>query len=305
MKLDSHVHTHHSGNTSIYPLSLIMRESYNTPEGVYRLAKSRGMDLVTITDHDQISGALSIAHFPDVIIGCEVTGVFPQDRVRVHLNVFGMSERQHREIQRLRHDVLELLPYLKREQLYTSLNHVASGINGPITAAHVASLLPWVDALETTNGSRLPAQNLTAECIAQAARKPGIAGSDAHTRRGIARTWTEVPGARTREEFMEGLWDGRCVIGGRQGNYFTLAEDMLHFAVSFYAERAMNLVKRPLEWQAHAFVFGGILGLPLIALPLAGAYLHFVAEERFNRALLYDLVRHPARTLSAVPNLAA
>ena len=59
LKLDSHVHTQHSGQTTIYPLSLVMRESYNTPEGVYRLAKARGMDLVTITDHDQISGALS------------------------------------------------------------------------------------------------------------------------------------------------------------------------------------------------------------------------------------------------------
>ena len=53
VKLDTHVHTHHSGHTSIYPLSLIMSESYNTPEGVYALAKARGMDLVTITDHDR------------------------------------------------------------------------------------------------------------------------------------------------------------------------------------------------------------------------------------------------------------
>ncbi len=272
---------------------------------MYRLAKQRGMDLVTITDHDQVSGALSLAHYPDVIVGCEVTGVFPQDGVRVHLNVLGLSERQHREIEKLRHDVLELLPYLKREQLFTSLNHVASGINGPITAPHVASLLPWVDALETINGSRLPEQNMTAQCVAEAARKPGIAGSDAHTRRGIGKTWTEVPGATTREEFMEGLWDGRCVVGGREGNYFTLAEDMLHFAAGFYAERFGNLVRQPLRWQTYAFVFGGVLGLPLVALPLAGAYLHFVTEERFNRNLLFDLVRRPARTLRAVPDLAA
>jgi predicted metal-dependent phosphoesterase TrpH len=305
LKLDSHVHTHHSGQTSIYPLSLVMRESYNTPEGVYRLAKARGMDLVTITDHDQISGALSISHYPDVIVGCEVTGVFPRDQVRVHLNVFGLSERQHAEVQRLRHDVIELLPYLKRERLFTSLNHVASGVNGPITARHVASLLPWVDALETNNGSRLPAQNLTAQCLAEASRKAGIAGSDAHTRRGIGHTWTEVAGATTRDEFMAGLWAGRCTIGGRQGSYFTLAEDMLHFAFGFYRERFQNLGRQPLRWQSHAFVFGGILGLPLVALPLAGAYLHFVMEERFNRDLLYDLVRRPARALAAIPDLAA
>ena len=101
MKLDSHVHSFHSGQTSIYPLSLVMRESYNTPEGVYRLAKARGMDLVTITDHDQVSGVLSIAHLPDVIAGCEVTGVFPDDRVRVHLNVLGITPVQHQEVQRL------------------------------------------------------------------------------------------------------------------------------------------------------------------------------------------------------------
>lgn len=305
LRLDSHVHTRHSGQTSIYPLSLVMRESYNTPEGVYRLAKARGMDLVTITDHDHVSGALSISHYPDVIVGCEVTAVFPNDRVRVHLNVLGLSPQQHVEVQRLRRDVVELLPYLKRERLFTSLNHVASGVNGPLTASHVAVLLPWVDALETNNGSRLPAQNLTAQCLAEASGKPGIAGSDAHTMSGIGRTWTEVPGARSREEFMTGLWEGRCRIGGRQGSYFTLAGDMLRFAAGFYGERFGNVVREPLRWQTHAFVFGGILGLPLIALPLAAAYLHFVTEERFNRTLLYDLVRRPARVLAAVPNLAA
>ena len=305
MKLDSHVHTWHSGQTSIYPLSLVMRESYNTPEGVYRLAKARGMDLVTITDHDQVSGALSIAHLPDVIAGCEVTAVFPDDRVRVHLNVLGLSLAQHLEIQRLRHDVRDLAAYLRSERLFTSLNHVASGVNGPITAPHVAALLPWVDALEVNNGSRLAVQNRTARCLAEAAGKTALGGSDAHTRRGIGLTWTEVPGARTRDEFMAGLWAGRAVVAGRQGSYFTMAEDMVRFAGGFYQERCANLVRQPLRWQAHAFVWGGLLGLPLVALPLAGAYLHFLAEERFNRDLLFDLVARPAQTMATVPELAA
>ena len=93
MKVDPHVHTVFSGRTTIYPLSLIMKECYNSPEGVYRRAKARGMDLVAITDHDEIEGALAIAHRPDVIVGCEVTGVFPNDRVRVHLGVLGITER--------------------------------------------------------------------------------------------------------------------------------------------------------------------------------------------------------------------
>ena len=76
MKLDSHVHTRHSGHVSIYPLSLVMRESYNTPEGVYRLAKLRGMGLVTVTDHDRVDGALS----PTPLLWRRSIGVSPSCR---------------------------------------------------------------------------------------------------------------------------------------------------------------------------------------------------------------------------------
>ena len=294
MKLDLHVHTHYSGNTTIYPLNLFMKESYNSPDGVYRRAKARGMDLVTITDHDRVDGALTIADRSDVIVGCEVTGAFPDDGVRVHLGVLGLNLVQHQEIQRLRHDVRELLPYLKQERLFTTLNHVASRINGEITAPHIASLMPWVDGIEIINGSRLPSQNQTAACLADACRKIGVAGSDSHTRRGIGRTWVEAPSATTREEFMSELHAGRVRVGGRQGNYFTMASDMLRLASGFYVDRFALLARSPLNWRRQAFVLGGLLGLPLVALPLAAALGHFILEERFNRALLFDLVKRPA-----------
>ena len=282
MKLDLYVHTHHSGNTTIYPLNLIMKESYNSPEGVYRRAKTRGMDLVTITDHDRIDGALSIGDRPDVII------------------VLGITERQHDEIQRLRSNVGELLPYLKQERIFTTLNHVASRINGEITAPHIASLMPWVDAVEVINGSRLPSQNLTAECLADSCRKIGVDGSDSHTRRGIGRTWGEAPAARNRDEFLAELHAGRVRVGGRHGNLFTMASDMLRLASGFYVDRASLLARSPLDWRKHAFVLGGLVGLPLVAIPLAGALAHFILEDRFNRALLFDLVKRPATRVPEV-----
>ena len=196
MKLDTHVHTVHSGKSTLKPLDRLLLESYDSVEGVYRTAKARGMDLVAITDHDMIDGALVIADRPDVIVGCEVTGVFP-DGVRVHLGVLGLTERQHVEIQRLRHDIRELLPYLRQQGLFTSLNHVASRINGSITAPHIAALLPWIDGVEVRNGSRLTSQNRTASALAAAHGKVGIGGSDSHTGRGIGRTWIEAPGAKT------------------------------------------------------------------------------------------------------------
>ena len=305
MKLDTHVHSVYSGDSTIYPFHSLLRECYNVPEAVYRVAKSRGMDLVTITDHDQIAGAQVLAHLPDVIVGCEVTGVFPDDRVKVHLNVLGLEDRQHLEIQRLRHDVRELLPYLRQQNLFTSLNHVASGVNGPINAAHVAALLPWVHALEVNNGSRLPVQNRTAQCLAEAAGKIGIAGSDSHTHRGIGHTWTEVPGARTRDEFMRGLFAGWARVGGRMGSVCGMGSDVLRFAANFYAEQLRRVVHQPLDWRGHALLFGGVLGLPAIPLALAGAYLHFVFEQRFNQNLLFDLVARPAPAVAQVPELAA
>ena len=294
MKLDLHVHTHYSGRTSLVPLNRVMNESYNTPEGVYRRAKARGMDLVTITDHDSIDGALTLAGRPDFLVGCEVTASFVDDGVRVHLGVVGISPAQHAEIQRLRRDVRELLPYLKQERIFTTLNHVASRINGSITAAHIAALMPWIDGIEIINGSRLPVQNLTASCLSDACRKVGVAGSDSHTRRGIGRTWVEAPAAVDRESFLAELHAGRVRVGGRHGNYFTMASDMLRLASGFYRDCAGRMVRSPLEWKSHAYVVGGILGLPLICIPLVAALGHFILEDRFTRALLFDLVKRPA-----------
>ena len=36
------------------------RDCYSRPEAVYATAKARGMDLVAITDHDTIDGALAL-----------------------------------------------------------------------------------------------------------------------------------------------------------------------------------------------------------------------------------------------------
>ena len=294
MKLDTHVHTVYSGYSTIKPIAPIVRESYNSVDRVYRLAKERGMDLVTITDHDTIDGALTIADRPDVIVGCEVTGIFPEDDVRVHLGVLGISEAQFREIQRLRQDVRELLPYLRHQRIFTSVNHVASRINGRITASHIAALLPWVDGLEIRNGSRLSSQNRTAAAIAVAHGKVGVAGSDSHTTRGIGRTWVEVPGAASRDEFLAGLRTGHGRVGGREGHYFTMASDICRIASGFYADRTRQLISSPADWRRHAVLACGLLALPLIAVPLTVALGHFVLEDRFNRNLLVDLVARPA-----------
>jgi predicted metal-dependent phosphoesterase TrpH len=65
MKCDLHVHSQHSGMCSTPLVGRICRESYSAPERIYATLKKRGMDLVTLTDHDSIGAAESLRHRPD------------------------------------------------------------------------------------------------------------------------------------------------------------------------------------------------------------------------------------------------
>jgi hypothetical protein len=78
-----------------------------------------------------------------------------------------------------------------------------------------------------------------------------------------------------------------------------MASDMLRLAAGFYQDRVRRAARTPLDWRGHAFLFCALAGLPLIALPLAGALAHFILEERFNQRLLFDLVARPALKVPA------
>jgi len=308
LKLDAHVHTHYSGNTTIKYLDRIIKESYNTPERLYSVAKARGMDLVTITDHDTIRGALTIADRHDVIVGCEITATFPDDRVVCHIGVLGINEAQSREALSLRNNVMELVRYLKQQEIFSTLNHLSSLSAGRMKASHILSLIPWIDALETRNGTRLRSQNRTATALAQAHDKVTVGGSDSHTYRGIGKTYMVCANARNREEFLFELRRGRVRVEGKEGGFFTLASDILRVTANFYADGVVKLIENPLKWKRQLMVLCSTLGLPLTTVGLAGAYVHYIQDQRFNNDLLVDLVARqficravqaPARGLAA------
>ena len=77
-------------------------DCYSSPERVYRLAKARGMDVVTITDHDSIDGCLHFLnrhpekHAEDFLIGEEVTAHLPEFSARsTSPSTGGVDEAQH------------------------------------------------------------------------------------------------------------------------------------------------------------------------------------------------------------------
>ena len=73
MRCDLHVHSRHSGSANV-PLLPGWLECYSEPEAVYDTARRRGMDIVTLTDHDSVTGALLLRERrPDTFVSEEVT----------------------------------------------------------------------------------------------------------------------------------------------------------------------------------------------------------------------------------------
>src|SRR5271168_1640585 len=129
MKCDLHVHTLHSGMCTVPVLKKICRESYNDPLHVYETLKRRGMDLVTVTDHDSIDAVEPLRRHPDFFLSEEVSCRMPSG-THLHMGVYGIEERDHIELQRRRDDMPSLLAYLDEQRLLFSINHVFSGLTG-------------------------------------------------------------------------------------------------------------------------------------------------------------------------------
>ncbi len=129
MKCDLHVHTVHSGMCTVPLLNRICRESYSAPQDVYETLKRRGMDLVTVTDHDSIDAAEVLRRHPDFFLSEEVTCRTPRG-TELHVGVYDIAERDHIELQRRRDDLPALTAYLDERRLLFSVNHIFSGLTG-------------------------------------------------------------------------------------------------------------------------------------------------------------------------------
>ena len=269
MRCDLHVHSVASGMFDAPGLGFC-RESYSEPVEVYQHLKRLGMSLVTITDHDSIEGAEELRRYPDFFLSEEATFTMPSGSL-MHLGVYGISERDHAEIQRRRNDFMALRMYLAERKLFFSVNHVFSGLTGK-RAEEDFDLFALCPAFETRNGKMWARANSAAHKLASGLEKVGIAGSDSHTIDGAGKTFTEVPGARTAEEFLAGVRAGRGVIGGEHGSYAKLTADVYRIVQAMAVHQPWTL---PL--------------LPLAAFVPAFTAVHWVNEMRFCRKWMAKL----------------
>lgn len=245
MKCDLHVHSLHSGNCNIPFFSGFCRESYSDPEQVYQALKRKGMDLVTLTDHDSIEGAESLRRHPDFFVSEEVTCRMPSG-TSVHVGVYDLTERQHIEIQRRRNDLLSLLAYLSEARLFFSVNHMFSALTGRRQLDDFFWFQEYFPAFEVLNGQMSPFHNSQARRHADSLGKVGLGGSDAHVIASLAASYTEVPGVRSKSDFVSALRGGNGIAAGGSGGYFRLTRAIFGIAAGMIQEKPATALFVPL-----------------------------------------------------------
>jgi len=251
MRCDLHVHTRHSGMCNVPILRAVCRESYNDSAAVYEKLKRLGMDLVTITDHDSIDAAEALRGRPDFFLSEEVTCVLPSG-TEMHLGVYDISERDHVEIQRRRGDFEALAAWLGERRLLFSANHVFSGLTGRRVMEDFELFEAAFPTLETRNGHMLACANDHAAALADLAGAGEVGGSDAHAMASVGSAYTVVPGARNKEEYLEGLRRGRGKARGKTGGWWKLTWDVWSIGGSMMREHPAALALAPLALAVPA-----------------------------------------------------
>src|SRR5947209_443754 len=227
------------------------RDCYNAPEDVYRIAKQRGMSFVTFTDHDSIDGALYLLNknpdLNDFFIGEEVETYFPETGQRIHVGVWGLDEEQHREIQRLRRNIRELVPYLKSVRMIFGVNHLFQNYRMKnVAGRYVAELIDMFDIYEVLNGAMASFHNKMVQQLVDTIKEHGrhvsmIGGSDAHTLKHVAKVHTVSKG-ETTAEFLENIRAGQRFAWGAEMRFRELVADIYLLTLAYQSEARSDLL---------------------------------------------------------------
>jgi hypothetical protein len=260
-RADLHCHSRASTEADEAMLQAIRcPESYSEPGEIYAQARARGMDFVTITDHDSIAGVGELAGVPDVLVGEELTCYFPEDRCKIHLLVWGITPSDHDALQRNAGDIYAVARYVEQHRIAHAVAHPLYRQNGVLDRRHVERLILIFSGFECLNGAHSMTHrevfeplldDLDAAEIRRLERahrldavgaKPWIktrtAGSDDHGLFNVGRTWTEFPAdTRTVDQLLECLRQGRCRPGGEAGSSIKLAHNFFGVGMRYYTRQ--------------------------------------------------------------------
>jgi glycosyltransferase involved in cell wall biosynthesis/predicted metal-dependent phosphoesterase TrpH len=316
--------------------ALGLPECATPPEEVYALAKRRGMDFVTITDHDTIAGVLEIADRPDVFVSEELTAWFRGEPRAVHVLCYGIDAGDHEWLQAHASDVERCAAYLREREIACALAHPFYAVEQPLRPQHRRRLAELFEVWETRNGARARELNQPAAVYVETHGGTGVGGSDDHAGVDIGRTWTEVPLAASVGGLLGHLRAGLAQPGGEQGSAAKWAHAAMGLAARVLARdgvgepdprAVLRMVERMVsEGDARrtalgrglrpqdardllaAWLSGMELDLPaneLLALLQDESFSHAALERRARRTHERALRGAVARAVTAEPSTAA
>lgn len=190
LRADLHSHTHFS------------RDGVTTPERFVRQAAARGLDVVAVSDHNNLTGALEVAKIAPfrVILSeeiksteGEIIGWFLREPVPK-----GLTPE-------------ETVRAIRAQGGLVCVPHPFDRLRGsPLKTAALLRILPDVDAVEAFNArTTFRADNEKSAAFVRAHGKVASAGSDAHWHPEIGGTYVEMPPFEGRDDFLEALRAGR------------------------------------------------------------------------------------------------
>lgn len=295
-----HVHTYFSGLCTTPVARKFCRESYNDPGEVYEVLARSGMNLFTLTDHDSIEGAEQLRGRHGFFLSEELTGRMPSG-TEVHIGIYDFHERQHEQLQQRRNDLVRLLMYLTERRIFFSVNHVFSALTGPRDLEDFDWFCEYFPALETRNSHMSRQSNAHAASLAKQWRKIAVGGSDAHVLPSVGTAYTEVPGARDKDEFFEGLRRGLGRVHGESGGFCKLTRDVLIIAHEMMRERPRTAALGPLAFLIPAVTLGTCVAEHLFARKWAAEVLDRPASCRPRPAVFPQPVFQAARMAMGEP----
>lgn len=206
IKVDLHVHTHHSP------------DSLARPDAIRRWARRHDIDVVAITDHDTIAAAVEMRRrWPEfVIVGeeiksnqGEIIGLFLQEEVPA-----GLSPA-------------ETIRCIRRQGGLVVVPHPMDRMRGSaLSRDALQDIVRDVDVIETLNARvALAADNRLAQAFAREHGLPQGAGSDAHLPAEVGTAHVEMRPFSTPQDFMAAIAHAR--VRGR------LASPLVHMGSAY------------------------------------------------------------------------
>ncbi|HJT80436.1 MAG TPA: glycosyltransferase [Chthoniobacterales bacterium] len=259
-KCDLHVHSRRSARSEEWLFRRFdFPDSCSEPGLLHAQLLDRGMDFVTITDHDTIEGCLEIADLPQTFLSEQVTTYFPQDPCKIHILVWGLNEEQHRDIVGVRDNIFDLQAYLAKNGLAHAVAHPLYSINGLLQSSHLERLILLFKHFEGINGLRDAllsdlAQTLLASLTPARVdefanrhnlapthdepwRKFLIGGSDDHGGKFLASAYTETPFDDSLDRFLHHVRVGNCTPKGEGGTPLILSHGFYNTVSCFILDR--------------------------------------------------------------------